>query len=133
MPEADPARVLAYGRGAQGMVVLHAAALDAAITEVVTENTLVSYRLAVQAGLHKNLSELAIPGVLTRYGHGGSRHRHQSASGHNPESGQCDGPALRLQEARAALAPALAGARSLGEAERIRILRRDWRDPLPVE
>ena len=34
---------------------------------VLLESSLLSYRTALEAGLHKNLSEIVIPGVLTRY------------------------------------------------------------------
>jgi hypothetical protein len=49
------------------MVALHAAALDDRITRVIVERTLVSYRMAVEAGLHTNLSEVLVPNVLKHY------------------------------------------------------------------
>jgi cephalosporin-C deacetylase-like acetyl esterase len=66
-PDVDKSSIILYATGAQGMVALHAAALDERITQVVIENTLVSYRMALEAPLHKNLSELVIPKVLTQY------------------------------------------------------------------
>ena len=63
-PDVDKAAITVYGTGAQGMVALHAAALDPRISRVVAERTLVSYRTALQAGLHKNLSEVLIPSIL---------------------------------------------------------------------
>jgi hypothetical protein len=98
----------------------------------VTENTLVSYRVAVQAGLHRNLSELALPGVLTRYDTGDllTAISPRRITILNPMNAM--GQPLRLAEAREAWASALTGARDLGEPERIRILRRDPRDTLPA-
>jgi cephalosporin-C deacetylase-like acetyl esterase len=66
-PDVDRSALTVYGRGAEGIVALHAAAVDTRITEVVVENTLVSYRMALEAGLHRNLSEVDIPGILNHY------------------------------------------------------------------
>ncbi len=65
--EIDRNSITIYGKGALGMVALHAAAVDTRITRVIAENTLVSYRTALDAPLHKNLSEITIPGVLQHY------------------------------------------------------------------
>ncbi len=130
---ADAQRLLLYGRGALGMVALHEAVLDPLVTEVVVENTLVSYRTAVQAGLRRNLSELVIPGVLTRYDTPDllTALSPRRVTILNPANAL--GQPLKLDEARAALAPALESARRLGEPDRIRVQRRDWRDPLPID
>ena len=66
-PDVDGSLITVYGTGAQGMMALHAAALDPRISRVVVERGLVSYGTALQAGLHKNLSEVLIPSVLMRY------------------------------------------------------------------
>lgn len=125
LPAADPGRVTIYGRGAEGIVALHTAVLDDAITEVVIENTLVSYRLAVQSGLHRNLSELVIPGVLRRY----DTPDLLAALSPRPifivNPTNALGRPLRVEEARAALAPALSSG-----GNRIHLVRRDPRDPL---
>jgi hypothetical protein len=65
--ETDPNAITAYGSGAMGAVVLHAAALDSRIKKVVIENTLASYRMVLDQPLHRNISEIAIPGVLAKY------------------------------------------------------------------
>ena len=65
--DVDPRQISLYGRGGLGMVALHAAAIDRRVGRVLLENSLLSYRTALDAGLHKNLSEILIPGVLTRY------------------------------------------------------------------
>jgi cephalosporin-C deacetylase-like acetyl esterase len=56
-----------YGSGAMGAVALHAAALDSRIGRVVIENTLTSYRMVLDQPLHRNISEIMIPGVLRKY------------------------------------------------------------------
>lgn len=66
-PDVDPSAITAYGSGAYGTVVLHAAALDGRIQRVVVENTLASYRLAIEQPLHRDISEVMIPGVLLHY------------------------------------------------------------------
>lgn len=65
--DVDPGKISAYGAGAYGTVVLHAAALDARIQRIVLENTLASYRMAIEQPLHRNISEVMIPGVLLHY------------------------------------------------------------------
>jgi hypothetical protein len=50
-----------------GVVLLHAAVLDPRISQVTVDHTLRSYRLALDAPLHRNLPAIAIPGVLRHY------------------------------------------------------------------
>ena len=59
--------ITVYGNGAEGMVALHAAALDARISRVVIENSLADYRSIVDLPLHRDVSDVVIPGVLRRY------------------------------------------------------------------
>jgi hypothetical protein len=70
-PEVDPARITVYGNGAFGMIALHAAVLDSRIRSVVVENTLASYRMVLDQPLHRDISEVMIPGVLRKYDTGG--------------------------------------------------------------
>ncbi len=63
----DPSAITAYGNGPMGAVILHAAALDSRIRRVVVENTLTSYRMILKQPLHRNVSEVLIPGVLRKY------------------------------------------------------------------
>jgi len=65
--DVDPASITVYGNGAMGAVALHAAALDSRIRRVVVENTLTSYRMVLDEPLHRNISEILIPGVLRKY------------------------------------------------------------------
>jgi cephalosporin-C deacetylase-like acetyl esterase len=65
--DVDPARIAIYGNGPLGIVALHAAALDSRIRSVIVENTLASYRMVLDQPLHRNISEVMIPGVLRKY------------------------------------------------------------------
>ncbi|MGD0870262.1 MAG: pectate lyase [Bryobacteraceae bacterium] len=65
--DVDGAALTIYGVGALGMVALHAAALDGRIGRVAIENSLASYRQIIDQPVHRNVSEVVIPGVLRRY------------------------------------------------------------------
>jgi hypothetical protein len=132
-PDVDRSALTIYGSGAQGMVALHAAALDDRISRVIAERSLVSYRAALNAGLHKNLSEVLIPKVLTRYDTGDL-----IAAIHprpvvlvNPANPM--GQAMRDAMVRAELAATFESERALGSPQRVRIMRRGPGDPLPID
>ena len=55
------------GNKASAIAVLHAAVLDTRIKRVVLENALTSYRMIVDQPVHRNISEVVVPGVLRRY------------------------------------------------------------------
>ena len=82
--------------------------------------------------MRRNLSELVIPGILLRYD------TTELAAAMSPRRLTLLNPAnalgqpMRLAEARAAWEAVLAGAEQLGEPDRVRLLRRDFRDPLPI-
>jgi hypothetical protein len=59
--------VSAFGQGALAVPLLHAAVLDKRIGEVVAQDVLASYRLAVDRPLHRSLYDVALHGVLRRY------------------------------------------------------------------
>jgi hypothetical protein len=63
----DNSRITLYGNGPLGIVALHTAALDARIHGVIVENVLASYRMVLDQPLHRNISEVVIPGVLAKY------------------------------------------------------------------
>jgi hypothetical protein len=65
--DVDPAKVSAWATGPMGVVLLHAAVLDARISSVAIDRTLRAYRLALDAPLAGGLPEIAIPGVLRHY------------------------------------------------------------------
>ncbi len=66
-PDVKKDGLVAFGQGALGVPLLHAALLDKRIREVIVQDTIASYRLAVDRPLHRNLYDVAIPGVLRRY------------------------------------------------------------------
>jgi hypothetical protein len=59
--------VTVHGVGAHGIVALHAAVLDRRIERVVLERTLSSYRMIVDQPVHREVSEVVVPGVLRHY------------------------------------------------------------------
>jgi cephalosporin-C deacetylase-like acetyl esterase len=65
--DVDSSRITIYGHGPLGIVALHAAALDSRIGSVIIEDTLASYRMVLDQPLHRNISEVMIPGVLRKY------------------------------------------------------------------
>jgi len=65
--DVDASNLAVYGKGAMGMAALDTAVLDSRIVRVVVENTLSSYRSIVEVPLHRNVSEVVIPGVLRKF------------------------------------------------------------------
>ena len=119
-PDVDPAKITVYGTGALGMAALHAAALDPRISRVILENTLVSYRAALEAPLHRNLSEYTIPGILLHYDVPDlmdlTTAEIVTVNPVDAVSNQ-----LRLDRAREIF------------GDRAQVVRRGFRDPLPIE
>jgi dienelactone hydrolase len=126
-------RIAAYGSGAHGVALLHAAALDERIGRVYVENTLASYRLAVERPIHRNLSEVALPGVLLRYDVGDLllAVAPRPVVFINPANGV--GATMREQDARRELSYVLDTERNLGTPERVRLVWRGFGEPLPIE
>lgn len=124
-PDVDQTSVTLYGKGGLGMVALHAAAVDTRITRVIAENTLVSYRTALDAPLHRNLSEITIPGVLEHYDVGDLLQAITPREVTLLNPADAIGQPMRFDQVRQRL--------NLGSTERIRLVRRGVRDPLPIE
>jgi cephalosporin-C deacetylase-like acetyl esterase len=59
--------VTGFGKGLAGAHVLFAAALDERIHSVLLEDSLVSYRAAAEAPIHRRLFEILLPGVLSKF------------------------------------------------------------------
>ncbi|HEY4361319.1 MAG TPA: acetylxylan esterase [Bryobacteraceae bacterium] len=131
--DVDRRSITLYGKGGLGMVALHAAAVDARITRVMAENTLVSYRTALDSPLHRNLSEITIPGVLAHYDVSDLLEAiaPRDVSLLNPSD--AIGQPMRAEQVRQRLLAAFDSDRILGYPARIRLLRRGARDPLPIE
>lgn len=115
------------------MVALHAAALDARISRVVAERTLVSYRSALEAGLHRNLSEVLIPNVLRHYDVPDLLTAIHPRRVTLVNAATPIGQPARDREVRAALASAFAADVSLGTPDRLRLARRGFGDPVPID
>jgi cephalosporin-C deacetylase-like acetyl esterase len=125
-------RVSLYGKGGLGMVALHAAVLDGRIGRVLLENSLLTYRTALEAGLHRNLSEVVIPGVLTRYD---TPQLMQAIFPRpilliNPAGAM--GQELRSRIVEEALSAAISTDKALGQPDRIKVLHRGFGDPSPL-
>jgi hypothetical protein len=92
----------------------------------------VSYRTALDAGLHRNLSEVLIPNVLLHYDTSDlitAIHPRQVTL-INPANAM--GQVMRDPLARAALASVVESDRRLKTPNRVRLLRRGPGDPLPI-
>jgi cephalosporin-C deacetylase-like acetyl esterase len=131
--DVDQRRISLHGKGGLGIVALHAAALDGRVQRIFLEGSLLSYRTALEAGLHKNLSEVLIPGVLTRY----DTPQLMQAIFPRPiyliNPANAMGQEMRRRLAEQALSTALETDKALGQPDRIKILHRGFGDPLPVE
>ena len=131
--DVDPKKISLYGKGGLGMVALHAAAVDERIGRLILENSLLSYRTALDAGLHKNLSEIVIPGVLTRY----DTPQLMQAIFPRPifliNPANAIGHELRIRLAEEALSKTFATDRAFGQRDRIKLFHRGPGDPLPFE
>jgi cephalosporin-C deacetylase-like acetyl esterase len=131
--DVDEKHISLYGKGGLGMAALHAAAIDGRIGRVILESSLLSYRTALDAGLHKNLSEVVIPGVLTRYD---TPQLMQTIFPRpvtliNPANAM--GQELGRRVVEAALSATLATDKALGRPDRIKVFHRGFGDPLPLE
>jgi hypothetical protein len=65
--DVDRSAIGAYANGPLGVVLMHAAAVDRRIGRVWLENTLATYRMVVDQPIHRNVPEIALPGVLRKY------------------------------------------------------------------
>ena len=132
-PDVDRSALALYGTGPLGAVALHAAALDPRIRKVYVENTLAAYRMAVDRPIHRDLPEIALPGVLRRYDLGDLL----VAIGPRPvrviNPVNSVGERIREDAFRKALGYVFDSDRQLGWPDRIRVLSRDPREPLPVD
>jgi hypothetical protein len=112
---------------------LHAAALDTRISRVIAETSLVSYRTALDAPLHRNLSEITIPGVLRHYDVGDLLEAIAPRAVTLLNPSDAIGQPMRLEQVRESLSAAFELDRNLGYPDRIRLSRRNPRDPLPLD
>jgi len=97
------------------------------------ENALASYRLAVERPIHRNLPEVALPGVPRRYDIGDLLLAVSPRPGVfiNPANGV--GVTMSEQDARRELGYVFDSDRNLGAAGRVPLTWRGFGEPLPVE
>jgi hypothetical protein len=99
----------------------------------VTENTLASYRMIVEQPIHRNVSEMVVPGVLRKYDTGDLLLAlyPRPVTIVNPQ----DALATEVTETeyRKGLAYVFESDQKLGQAKRIKLMTRGFREPLPIE
>lgn len=66
-PDVDPEKLTAEASGPLGIVLLHAAVLDPRIRNITLDDSLASYRIAMEEPMPRNLAQSVIPGVLRHY------------------------------------------------------------------
>jgi cephalosporin-C deacetylase-like acetyl esterase len=126
--DVDASRITIYGNGPLGIVALHSAALDSRIRSVIVENTLASYRLVLDQPLHRNISEVMVPGVLLKYDVGNLvlAVSPRPVTIINPQDAT-GAPMSEEQFQRAA------GYVFQSKGQVVRVLRRKTGEPLPIE
>ena len=110
------------------MVALHAATLDGRIGRVAIENSLASYRQIIDQPVHRNVSEVVIPGVLRKYDTGELLEAvyPRPVTIVNPRDAL--GDAVSEADFRKGLAYVFESDRRLGRPDRIRLLTGDGRE-----
>jgi cephalosporin-C deacetylase-like acetyl esterase len=66
-PDVDAKAISVYGLSALGPVALHLGAIDDRVAAIYADNSLTSYRMAVDQPIQRELPEVLPPGVLRRY------------------------------------------------------------------
>ena len=131
--DVDQKQISLYAKGGLGMAALHTAAVDERVGRLLPENSLLSYRTALDAGLHKNLSESVIPGVLTRYD---TPQLMQAVfprpiASINPANAM--GQELRARFVKESLSTTYATDKAFGRPNRITLVHRGFGAPIPFE
>ncbi|HWW76472.1 MAG TPA: hypothetical protein VNZ44_13830, partial [Pyrinomonadaceae bacterium] len=103
------------------------------ITRVFVENTLASYRLAVERPIHRNLPEVALPGVLKRYDIGDLLLAVSPRPVVFINPANSVGTTMRERDATREMSYVLDSDRALGTPARVRLAWRTFGEPLPVE
>jgi dienelactone hydrolase len=131
--DVDSSTLTVYGDGPMGTVVLHAAALDSRMRRVVVENSLAGYRMAIEQPLHRNISEVLIPGVLRQYDLGDLllALSPRPVTLINPQD--AGGTAVGNQQFREYLDYVFQSEIALRTPQRIRLVSRSAGEPLPLE
>ncbi len=83
--------------------------------------------------LHRNLSEIILPGVLLHYDVGDLLQAISPRPVVIANPANAIGMAVRDEAIYKELAPVFDSDRKLGTPQRVRVIRRGFRDPLPIE
>jgi hypothetical protein len=130
--DVDRSAITVYGSGPLGMVALHAAVLDARISKVVVANTLTSYRMIVDQPVHRNVSEIVIPGVLQHYDTTDLLTAIYPRPVIYVSPQDALGDAVRAVNFRTAISAALRSDQNMGSPNRIQLQTVAPGDPLPI-
>ena len=104
-----------------GAVVLHAAVLDPRVKGVTVKRALASYRMIVDQPVHRNVSEVVIPGVLRKYDLGDLLLALNPRPVEVIDPQDATGAALTEQDFRASLAYVFQSEARLGTEREIRL------------
>ena len=132
-PGVDRTAMGICGVGPLGVVALHAAMLDERLSRVVVEGSIATWRAIVEQPLHRNASEVVVPGVLRHYDLPDlvAAIAPRSVTVVNPVDAM--GNALRRAEAQRLVSPTPRDGAATGPDGRVRLVWRGPRDPLPID
>jgi cephalosporin-C deacetylase-like acetyl esterase len=130
--DVDRSAITAYGNGPLGTALLHAAALDTRIGQVMVENTLTAYRMIADQPIHRNAAEVLVPGVLRKYDIGDLllMAYPRPVTLINPQDAL--GIAISDGEVHKEMDYVFQSDKNLGQPGRIRLVSRGLREPLPI-
>jgi len=132
LQDVDRSAITAYGNGPMGVVLLHAAALDSRIGQVMVENTLTSYRMIVDQPVHRNAAEGLAPGVLRKYDIGDLLLAAYPRRVTIINAQDALGVGISDAEFRKETEYVFRSDQNLGQAGRLQLMWRSPRDPLPI-
>jgi hypothetical protein len=132
-PDVRRPAIAVYGRGAAGMVALHAAALDRQVARTLLEDTLVSYRMIIDQPLHRGVSENLIPGVLRKYDTGDLLRASYPRPVTIVSPRDALGDPVTAEQFREALPQVFASDAKLGAPDRVRVSARAADGSLPLD
>jgi cephalosporin-C deacetylase-like acetyl esterase len=130
--DVDRSAITAYGNGALGTALMHAAVLDTRIGQVMVENALTSYRMIVDQPVHRNAAEVLVPGVLRKYDIGDLILAAYPRRVTIINAQDALGVGISDAEFRKETAYVFRSDQNLGQAGRIQLMWRGPRDPLPI-
>jgi dienelactone hydrolase len=131
--EVDPKAITAYGLGVGGPLALHLAVIDDRVAGVITDGSLLTYRMAVDQPIQKLLPDVLPQGVLRHYDLGdlilAAAPRPVTLANAEDAVGQ----PLFPRQIKAALSYVNQADAALGAPNRLKLAERGARDPLFVQ